>query len=494
MLKTNNLLCIYQEGFINMGEEIKNSFFCDDDYAKFHDHLQTELKNLTIAFEQSQFGCDEAMCGIEQEAWIVDEHNLPVPKNEYLLNNCDCEFLSPELAKFNIELNVTPQAISGHGLRDMHTQLDQLWKQCNDVLSNESLRLYMTGILPTVHDDQLVTENISPLNRYFALNEQVLKSRKGKPLCLDIVGTEHLRSIHEDVMLESAATSFQIHRQIPVNKSARYYNSAIILSAPLVAASANSPYLFGKQLWDETRIPIFEQAVEVGGYGDAAHGPIRRVTFGSGYVRENVLECFQENFDHYPVLLPTSLDDKSSFFPHLRMHNGTIWRWNRPLLGFGENGELHFRIEHRVVPAGPTSLDEMANAFFFYGLHEYLSCQKVAPEHSMSFSEAKNNFYSAAQHGLNAKISWFEKGKVPISHLILNTLIPFAIEGLNMLDVNQEDIKEYIGIIRDRVETKTNGAQWQKACVKKYGHDMETLAGKYIEGQESSLPVHQWVL
>ena len=196
----------------------------------------------------------------------------------------------------------------------MHEELLVLWRDCELALKEKNLLLEIIGILPTVRDKELIIDNMSLLNRYKALNTQVMKSRRGKPLCLDIAGIEHLRSFHEDVMLESAATSFQIHRQVPFNKSVRYYNTAIILSAPMVAIAANSPYLFGKQLWQETRIPLFEEAVEVGGYGQAYAGPIRRVSFGTGYARNSLLECFKENLDHFPVLLPVKFDDAPEYY------------------------------------------------------------------------------------------------------------------------------------------------------------------------------------
>ena len=278
-----------------MGDEIQKYTFTAEEYQEYYKHLQQETDELKHWFENGAFATDSAMCGIEQEAWIVNHSFYPAPENQFLLDQEQSELLSPELAKFNIELNVTPQKLAGNGLSKMQQELTSLWKKCETTLEQKQLRMEMIGILPTIRDKELVTANMSQMNRYQALNEQVLIGRKGKPLRLDIVGTEHLTSVHEDVMLESAATSFQIHRQIPHNNSARYYNVSLVLSAAMVAVSANSPFLFSKQLWEETRIPLFEQAVDIGGYGDAALGPVKRVSFGTGYIKHNVFECFKEN-------------------------------------------------------------------------------------------------------------------------------------------------------------------------------------------------------
>lgn len=477
-----------------MGDEIQNSQFSNADYSAYYKHLEKETEFLKRLFEEQAFSANQAMCGIEQEAWITNNKNYPAPENQYLLDEIQSDLLSPELAQFNIELNVHPQHIRADGLRKMHSELFELWTLCEEKLQQKNLHLHMVGILPTVRDKELIIENMSRMNRYQALNEQVLKLRKGKPLSLNIVGVEHLKSEHFDVMLESAATSFQIHRQVPAEQSARYYNAAVLVSAPMVALCANSPFLFGRSLWDETRIPLFEQAVETGGYGDAANGPIRRVTFGSDYVRQSVFELFQQNLDHYPILLPVKLDETDNSLPHLRMHNGTIWRWNRPLIGFDEQNNAHVRIEHRVISAGPTVLDEIANTVFFYGLQEYYAKQDEAPESILSFSVAKNNFYAAAQHGLNAKIHWLDGKKSPILSLLSSELLKNARHGLNMLDVDESDIQDYLGVIEARLKKKQSGAEWQKAYAKKYGKDMNQLAARYWELQNSGNPVHDWSL
>jgi hypothetical protein len=196
----------------------------------------------------------------------------------------------------------------------------------------------MIGILPTLVPSDLTVKNMSDLNRYRALNNRILETRT-KPIHLDITGEDHLDLGHDDIMLESATTSLQLHTKVPASVAHHFYNASIISSAAMVAICGNAPFLFGKNLWHESRVPLFEQAVDIGGFDGAAHGPVKRVSFGKGYARHSVFECFEENLHHFPILLPEQLDDSDETFSHLKLHNGTIWRWNRPLIGFDEDGK-----------------------------------------------------------------------------------------------------------------------------------------------------------
>ncbi|MDH5545444.1 MAG: glutamate--cysteine ligase [Gammaproteobacteria bacterium] len=477
-----------------MGEEILTSQFSEEDYQNYAQHLLAETQRLKQQFEDNDFCVDQAVGGLEQEAWLIAQDATPSPDNALLLNELPKEVIAPELSRFNFELNVCPQLLSGKGLMRMHQELEQHWQECAQIADRQNDRILMVGILATLQDDDLTLENMSPLNRYRALNEQVMLARKGKPLHLDINGREHLISRHNDVMLESAATSFQLHRQIPARASKRYLNAATIASAATVALGANSPFLFGRSLWEETRIPLFESSVESGGYGDAASGPIKRVGFGSGYVQHSVFECFQENLNHFPILLPVKLDDDAARLPYLRLHNGTIWRWNRPLIGFEKNGQTHLRIEHRVIAAGPTIVDEMANAAFFYGLQETLANSDIAPETLLPFSVARDNFYEAARLGLRATNQWLDGKRGSLKNLILDRLLEDAMQGLRVLQVDEQDSRFYLDIIRARAESGMTGAQWQREFVEKRSADMVALTHAYYQAQNSGKPVHEWLV
>jgi gamma-glutamyl:cysteine ligase YbdK (ATP-grasp superfamily) len=475
-----------------MGEEIRSSEFSPEDFAIFKTKLDAETATLADVFAQHGFAQSHPVAGFELEAWLIDAGLRPVPRNEEFLSRFNNPLASPELASFNIEVNTEPRCLQGHVFSAMHQSLNATWATCHDTARAMGIDVIMCGILPSLVDADLTLANMSCMQRYRALNREVLLRRKGKPLVLDINGVEHLRVTHHDVMLESAATSFQLHTQIDQSQAARLYNASLILSAPMVALCANSPYLFGKDLWDETRIPLFEQAVAIGGYDAAAFGPIRRVTFGSGYVRESLLECFNENREHYPVLLPVNLDNNAATLPHLRLHNGTIWRWNRPLIGFDQDGKPHLRIEHRVIPSGPSTLDAVANAAFYYGVTTALIHLPAAPELQLQFDKARDNFYRAAQLGLRAQLHWLDDKMHPANELLLHTLLPMAYAGLESLGVASSDSHEYLEIIRQRLQTGTNGAVWQRAFVAKHGRDMQALTAAYFQHQQTGAPVHEW--
>ncbi len=476
-----------------MGEEIRQSRFREDDHARFRQRLEAETAALARWFAEDRFADTEPVAGFELEAWLLDEHLRPAPRNAEFLARLDDPMASPELASFNFEVNGTPQPLHDHALSAMHGELARTWQRCRSAAEALGCRIAMIGILPTAQNEDFTLANMSQMARYRALNREVVRLRRGRPLVLDITGVEHLRVTHRDVMLESAATSFQIHLQLDPAQAVRIYNASVIASAPMVAIAANSPFLFGKDLWDETRIPVFEQSVAVGGYEGARFGPIRRVTFGSGYVRRSLMELFEENLQHYPVLLPEDFGEDPQLH-HLRLHNGTIWRWNRPLVGFDAAGRPHLRIEHRVVPAGPSIIDAMANAAFYYGLVTSLAGEAVPPESRLPFNQARDNFYSAARHGLRAAIRWQDDRTHAMPDLIRDALLPLARAGLEQLGVAVDDREQLLAIIAERNATGQNGAAWQRAWVARHGRDMTALTAAYLERQESGEPVHLWTL
>ena len=477
-----------------MGEEIDKIDFSEEDFHQYQKCLTNETQLLSEWFSTNQLSEKSDMAGFELEVWIVDKNFNPLPINETYLNKLNDDWVSPELSRFNIELNGLPENLEGKSLSRLQTSLEQSWQHCYAVAEEFDASLVMIGTLPSVQEEQLVLENMSKMKRYLALNEQVFRHRKGRPLELDIHGHEHLKTTHYDVMLESATTSFQLHWQIPLDKAVRAYNASIIASAATVAVSANSPFLFGKDLWDETRIPLFEQSVQVGGFDSAAFGPTRRVGFGSGYARHSLMELFQENIEHYPILLPIKYSASPEEMKSLRLHNGTIWRWNRPLIGYDEDNTPHVRIEHRVISAGPTVIDGIANAAFYYGLAHYLTNLEVAPEQDLPFATARDNFYAAAKKSLNANVTWMGEKKGRMKQLLQQQLIPAAEKGLHGLGIDAGDIKMYMDIICRRVETGQHGAAWQRQYFQKHQCDMSTLTAAYAKCQQTGEPVHNWPL
>jgi gamma-glutamyl:cysteine ligase YbdK (ATP-grasp superfamily) len=477
-----------------MGQEIEETQFTPQDFEEYARRLREETELLAEWFRSGVFSPRARMGGFELEAWLIDDAARPAPVNDVFLERLDNPMVVPELARFNVELNDHPQHLWGSALSLMEASLGETWRQCMQVAEEMQTHLLMIGILPTVKETELCPANMSDLKRYRALNEQVLRLRDGRPLELDINGREHLKTRQQSVMLEAATTSFQLHLKVHPELAKRAYNASIIVSAPLVALAANAPYLFDHDLWDETRIPLFEQSVAVGGLAGASHGPMRRVTFGSGYVRESLLECFIENQQHYPVLLPTPFHEGLEQMACVRLQNGTIWRWNRPLIGFDYDGMPHLRIENRVVPGGPTVVDVIANAAFFFGITQALMTAEEPPEKQLPFATARDNFYAAAHHGLNAQIDWFGEKRCGVRGLILDELLPMAQRGLEALEIDKVDIDRYLGIIRMRVETTRNGAAWQRAYVALHGRDFAAMTNAYRQRQESGMPVHEWDL
>jgi hypothetical protein len=271
-------------------------------------------------------------------------------------------------------------------------------------------------------------------------------------------------------------------------------NASMLLSAPMVAVSANSPCLFGKRLWQETRIPVFEQAVPTGGYGGAAAGPVHRGSFGSNYIRDSLFECFKENLEHYPVLLPVHYDAAPEELKYLRLHNGTIWRWNRPLIGFDEDQTPHLRIEHRVCASAPSIIDNIANIAFYYGLVHYYANTDRPPELDLPFTDAKNNFYRAAQLGLNSKTPWFSKNTDSLQKIILDKLLLHAETGLYQLGIDQNDCQRYLSVIQQRVINNRTGSQWQLDFLNAHQDDRTLMTLNYLQNQKSGCPVHEWDL
>jgi gamma-glutamyl:cysteine ligase YbdK (ATP-grasp superfamily) len=472
-----------------MGQEIDSSEFSADDFAEFQYRLERETTLLAEWFDGGVFACDGPVGGFELEACLINYRGEPAPLNQALLEKLEEPLVVPELATFNVEINSTARPLRGNVFDDMAEELQRVWDRSNRLAKPLGARMGMIGIMPTLEQRVLSLQNMSPLNRYRALNEQVFKLRHDRPLSIHIRGREFLDLQHEDVMLESAATSFQIHLQVDERHAAKLYNLSKIVSAPMVALSANSPYLFGHDLWDETRIPLFEQSISVG-----ASDLTKRVSFGIRYVYESLMENFQANLQRYPVLLPLLMDEAPEKLAHLRLHNGTIWRWNRPLIGFDKRGQPHLRIEHRVAPAGPSVNDAIANAAFFFGLISGLAERYETPQNDMGFIRARSNFYNAARDGLRAELFWFSWETTRADELIRAELLGVARAGLIGLGIESASIDHWLGIIEQRVARGINGATWQRRWVARHGADFKALMEAYLEQQESGKPVHEWPL
>ncbi len=466
-----------------MGQEITHESFTEQERAQFQTRLREETALLRARFEAGGFSRAPLVAGFEIEGWLVDADYRPNPVNRAFLEVLDSPLATPELARFNIELNVEPLLLAGDVFSHFERRLQKLYGQANDAAERIGARLLLTGILPTLRPEDCSLENMSEMKRYAALNAEIAKARHNAPIELKIDGVDHLHMQDDSVMLESATTSLQLHLQVPADEAHHYYNASIIASAPLLAGAVNSPFLFGRQLWQESRIAVFEQSVDAG-------GEPHRVSFGSGYADASIIECFEENLARYPVLLPELMDEPADRYCHLRLHNGAIWRWNRPLIGFDADGRPHIRIEQRVLPAGPTLTDMMANAAFYYGLTTTLY-DEVRQGERMPFATARDNFYRAARSGLRAEIEWQGK-RQPARRLIADTLLQKAMQGLEKLGVEVADAQYYLGIFEARIRSGQTGAQWQIDQVTRHGKSMAEMTRDYYHYQRTGMPVHAW--
>ena len=470
-----------------MGTEISQSRFEHADFEAFRQRLAAETRILKQWFADDAIPQRPPEAGYELEAWLVNSQAKPAPEIDRLLPLIHGEHAVPELARFNIELNGNAFRLEGNALTQMYEEIIENWSSTRHAAKSLNLDLMMIGMLPTADHGDFSLEAMSPLQRYRALNEQIFLQRKDQPLQLDIKGTDHLQTQHHDVMLEAATTSFQIHLRTTPQEAARLFNISKIVSAPIVALAANSPYLFGHDLWAETRIPVFEQTIEVG-----KTDLTKRVSFGVRYAEQSIMEVFDANLQRYPILLPELMDESPENLAHLRLHNGTIWRWNRPLVGFDPDGSPHLRIEHRVVPSGPTPADSVANAAFYFGITRALHDEETAIEKLIPFETARDNFYRCARYGLDSSIRWREGKEIPIKRLILDLLLPKAAEGLHALGIEQSETDRWLQIIRERVDAGQNGANWQRRWMKRTGASLQEMTLAYLENQNSDLPVHRW--
>ncbi|MEQ8861461.1 MAG: hypothetical protein RIC56_22685 [Pseudomonadales bacterium] len=474
-----------------MGDEINNRYFDAEHFSAFRAALDAEQELLREHFRRNEFSHRGDVAGFELEAWLVDPQGDPLPRNGEFLERLGNPLVVPELAAYNVELNGSPSSIGGKVFSRLYDELSATWGACQRTAREMGCGLVTIGILPTVKKAMLDSAHMSSMQRYHSLNDRVMALRDGRPLAVEIEGEVPLSTTHPDVMLEAAATSFQIHLQCRRDRVSRDFNASLAVSAPMVAVSANSPFLFGHTLWDETRIPLFEQAVDVG------DRYLPRVSFGTDYIHESLLEIFEENYADHMILLPAVQNSAPGKFAHVRFHNGTLWRWNRPLIGFDFDGQIHLRIEHRVVPAGPTLRDSIANAAFFYGLIYGLGTWKTPIEAQLPFAKARDNFYGAARYGLNARLLWpSERGDrdIGVRQLVLEELLPLARRGLQSRGIPDPEIDEYLDIIGARVDTSQNGAAWQRRWVAMHGIDLHELVQAYLERQERGDPVHTWSL
>lgn len=476
-----------------MGQEVNNSFYSEEDSKKFFERLEKETKLLETWFSTQKFEHQNAMTGIELEAWLVDNDMLPDPIGPDFLDKLNSSQVVPEISRFNFEINSKPHLLQGKVFSNLYNEMKSLWDECSREATGLNANPLMMGTLATLRANMLSLEYISPNNRYSVMNEQVMKFRGGKPLHIELQGKDEIYLEMDSVIAECAATSLQIHLGVKQDEAKRYYNASLLASPFLVALSANSPYFFGRELWDESRIMVFEQAVEMESVCKSKGSIVKRVTMGEDYVKNSLFELFKENIEDYPVLLPESLSTNIEELSHLKLHNGTIWRWTRPIIGENPDGSPHLRIEQRTPSAGPTIHDSIANSVFFLGLCDYFAKMDIPPEDLLSFQDNLDNFYKTSRQSLYCRVKWIDGKLHDIVEIILFQFLPEVKKALLERGIDKEDISFYIDhVIKGRLTKGINGACWQKAWIHTHGKKFQQLLEVYLENQNSGTPVHEW--
>ncbi|MDH3208061.1 MAG: CBS domain-containing protein [Gemmatimonadota bacterium] len=486
------------------GENAAGVHVGPEETRAFTKALLRDLRAFEAMLEGELFESGVRRIGAEQEMFLVNEGWRPAPVALELLDRLG-EPYTTELALYNLEANLSPRLLEGTCFSELESELAAVVDRARSAARDIGAEVVLTGILPTLLRSDVTIDNITPRERYYALNEALTKLRGGEPHRLRIEGIDELHIEDDSVILESCNTSFQVHLQVGAAEFAKVYNVAQVVAAPVMAAAVNSPILFGKNLWEETRIALFQQSV------DARSGTLHvrelspRVRFGDGWLRESVIELFQEDVARFRVLLAIEVDDpmealRTGGTPKLQalqLHNSTVYRWNRPCYGITD-GTPHLRIECRVLPAGPSVLDEVANAAFWSGL-VLGSLEEYGDVSSrIDFADAKANFLASARHGLEAGFRWLDGRTVGARRLILEEALPLARSGLASTGVRPEDIERYLDVIERRVDSGSTGARWVMRSLggmKSQGTKAERLAAvtaAMIARQCSELPCHEW--
>lgn len=486
-----------------MGDDVAAQEFTPADRTRYREKVRRCLDVFERMLRESAFDTDDPWTGIEVELNLVDEAGDPALRNDEVLDAIDDPGFQTELGQFNIELNLPPGPLADGGLIACEERLRTALNTAEERAAAIGAHQVMIGILPTLAPEHLSAEAISANPRYLLLSEQILGAR-GEDIMIDIHGVERLQTTVDTIMPEAACTSTQFHVQVSPERFAAYWNASQAIAGVQIAVGANAPYLLGKHLWAETRIPLFEQATDTRAEELKTQGVRPRVWFGERWIT-SVFDLFEENVRYFPALLPV-IDEEDPLtvleaggtpnLSELRLHNGTIYRWNRPVYDIS-GGLPHLRVENRILAAGPTVVDTVANAAFYFGLVRALAENERPLWSQMSFSAAEEDFHTAAEHGIDAEIYWPGVGRVRATELVLRRLLPLAHEGLAAWGVGAEEAHRYLDLIEQRCLTGTNGAAWlarqmqQRRDEDRYDA-LRAVLGEYRTRMHDNQPVHTW--
>jgi CBS domain-containing protein len=466
-----------------------------------------DLRALAFMLENGSVESGVTRIGAEQEMFLIDRDLRPAPLSLEVLEQAKDPRLTTEIARFNLEANLNPSLLNGLCFRKMEQELNDLISLARRGAAVFGADVLLSGILPTLLKSDLTLENLTPIPRYRELDRGVIRLRGG-PFAIHIKGLDELHLSHDNIMMESCNTSFQVHFQSNATDFVSHYNAAQAITAPVLAAAVNSPVLFGQRLWQETRVALFQHSTDARSRPQLARNQPTRVSFGDSWLEHSVIALFHDQILRFRPIMITKPDEdpfrvmargETPLLSALRMHNGTVWRWNRACYGVAD-GVAHLRIENRALPAGPTIVDEVANAALFSGLMLSLPQEYGDIARRMIFDDAKSNFFRAARHGLDAQFNWIDGKSHTASSLVLDHLLPLARQGLVSAEVNKTDVDKYLGIIEERVRSRQTGARWivksleaiQGAGPKDISQRRLTAA--MLACQKQGAPGHRWPL
>ena len=493
-----------------MGLDIDKTVFSGEDYQAFAIRLEENLDCLEQLLAQPGFGEGPASLGSELEMYIVDSSGDPLYANEEILAAANDPQLTLELNRYNLEYNLSPYRLGESAFTATEREMLAKLQHVRGVAAQHAGRVVPIGILPTLRQSDFGLHCITGRPRYHVLVEQLI-GRRGDSFRIDINGDDPLKLELADITLEGANTSFQVHYRVRPADYADTFNAIQLVTPLVLAVGANSPTLFGHRLWHETRVPLFKQSIDTRHPDRYGWNQPARVNFGQGWARRGAAELFREVVRIYPALMPICADTSARdqlasgttpSLAELRLHQGTVWLWNRPV--YDHQGAGHLRIEMRALPAGPTAVDMVANAAFLIGLAEGLRphINELLP--GLPFARAEYNFYRAAQHGLDAKLLWPQLGRSDYRERgvteILGGLLPVARDGLEAIGVAPAEARHYIGIIEQRLQRRQTGALWQRRMLAQLcktqplQEALHELLEVYMVHSESNLPVAEWPL
>lgn len=493
-----------------MGLQISLENFSEEHYRRFGERLTRSLVALKELLHRPGFGKGPQSIGAEMELSIIDAKGTALPINRAVLNECVNDQLQLELDRFNLEYNLTPVLLAGRPFSNLENQLGNALALLERGANSLGGRIVPIGILPTLRINELDSSVMSDLPRYRALSAGLRRLKKG-PFKIHIDGVEPLSVTCQDVTLEGATTSFQVHLRVDPDTFASIYNAAQLATPVVLALGANSPTFLGQRLWDETRVALFKQAIDSRQVHEQDWQPPARASFGFGWIRKGAYELFAEAVGLFLPLLPELGDEDpldclaSGQLPkleELRLHQGTVWRWNRAIYDANDDG--HLRIELRALPSGPTPIDMVASAAFFIGLTLGLSRKIDGLLPHFPFDYAHRNFYRAARYGVDATLLWPTSeagGPQEMSVCLLaDSLLPIAEEGLSGAGVDQQEIDRLFRVIRRRIETRMTGARWQLLMLEQFDKKMDRSAAlsemleRYLFHSHTGVPVTEWSL